>query len=121
MRKTTILIGPPGSGKTYRAKEMVKDKKHLFLAHYNLFDMSGYLRPYSWVCVEEDTEIIVIDEWTGNIDQLRELIWSDFITVHKPMKKSFERERPELIVITQDDFEKSDFEPRPGLEIIELT
>jgi len=112
MKKVTIILGPPGSGKSHKAWEMfmAKKEKAIWLSGNNLSD------PYKFQMVKKGTELIVMDGVT-NLEALHFLITAKSLFIKKKYDLDFMMERPELIV-TSNVFTPADFKPRSYQEII---
>ena len=98
MKKVTILVGPPASGKTTRANEMAKGRKSVTITD------SSFLNPFGKRLIPEDTELIILEEVTDT-DQIVYISDRDSIGVFgcKPIDLTFEC--PEIIIITQKPIE----------------
>lgn len=114
MKKVTIILGPPESGKTFKAKEMCKGKKSVWINNYDLGS------PFVFREVDRETEFIVIDEFGDkDIERIKSLITSETIIRSKPGEWDYELVRPEVI-LTSNFYKESDFTPRSQVEIITL-
>lgn len=95
MKKATILVGPQASGKTTTAEKMVKGRKSVTIVNPDL------LSPFCYNSVDQDTEVIIFEEFRKQIVPLNSILNSKYLTVNKYNSRPETIERPELIIITQ--------------------
>ena len=107
--KTTIIIGPPNSGKTRKAEELTKDKKAIWI-HSN--DLSHC---FALSEVQKDTEVIVLEDMR-HVVQLKQILMCKTLMVNRQYEPPFTIEKPDLI-ITSSCLNESDF---PNITFINL-
>ena len=109
MKNVTIITGPPNTGKTTRAKEMVKGRKAVWLPV--CFDFSE---------ITPETEVIVLDGCTSkNKELLKYYITCKQLHSEDPGCRPILIDRPELIIIS-NDLKRQDLGGRYWLTFIEM-
>jgi len=122
MKKLTIIIGSKGSGKTRKAKELVKNADKTFWPN-ELFSVRN---PFFFSGCTPETELVVFDEVRTMDDIIPLVFWaSQGIVVHKKMKASFTI-NPEIIIvcshlITRHMLKPLDCHIGENIELIALT
>ena len=113
MKKVTIILGPPNTGKTTKAKEMVEGRKAAWMdiSTFGLLDFSG---------ITPEIEVIVFDGCTyRNKHLLTYYITCKQLHAEKKGCEPILIERPELIIIS-NDFKREDFRERSWVTFIEM-
>ena len=114
MKNVTIITGKQASGKTTKAKEMVANKKAVFLLQFEICNNYQYSK------ILKDTDVIVIDGLgLREKQEIIKLISSDTILVNRKHEVSFKMERPELILVS-NSLDKKDFTEFPFIKFIEM-
>ena len=98
MKKVTILVGPPASGKTTKANEMAKGRKFVTITNPDL------QHPYCFQNVQPDTELIIIEEMV-DVSAIYRLLKREIISVNGPLIIPFHMLIPDIIIITQKRIE----------------
>lgn len=113
MKKVTIITGAVATGKSKKAREMTASKKTVWLDRLNLKD------PFLFQSITSETEVIVIDDLADQkISEIKKFIGTPKLMVNTRGKMSFEVERPEIIIVS-NDLKKKDF-IRQHVDFIEM-
>jgi hypothetical protein len=96
MKKTTVIIGKRGSGKSRIAEAMA------CRLHNTIRVKPSHKGRFPFIMSEEDTEVIIFDE-VDSIDTLENIIFStyDYVLVEKPCKSMFYI-TPKIIIVCNE-------------------
>jgi len=96
MRKAKVFYGPPGGGKTFKAKELAKGRNTITHGFNQIDDHFLYLEP--------ETQVLIIEEVPlTRLEDLIPLIKSKTMQVNKRGKEPFHIDTPEILITTQAD------------------
>jgi len=104
MKKTTVIIGKRGSGKSRIAEAMA------CRLHNTIRVKPSYKGSFPFIMGEEDTEVIIFDE-VNNIDTLENIIFStyNYVLIEKPCKSMFYI-TPKIIIVCSEEITRDNIE-----------
>ena len=118
MKKTTVIVGKRGSGKSRVAEAMA------CRIHNTIRVQPSLKSSFSFIMADEDTEAIIFDE-VNNINTLEDIIFStyNYVLVEKPCESMYYISPKIIIVcneeITRDAIEKLGSSINRRINIIE--
>lgn len=105
MNTVTFILGAAATGKTTKANELVRGKK--------CFHMQSVKQKFYYK-IPVDTEVILIDGFIlSDLEDLKVLITSPYISIEKRGFDPVVIDRPEIIVASQYFLTSSVIYPRP--------
>lgn len=114
MPKTTIaILGPAGSGKTSKLKELTAGKKTVWI------EAKQFLSPFYLSEATEETEVIAIEE-VNDLQDAKTFIYARQIAIEKRGIDAKIIEKPQII-FTSNVLKPKVFDEVPYVEVINLT